>query len=74
MFEIVERIFKNYAFNSIHHFEAKPWLIHVPKLSGKKSELPLARYVCDFLRATIFASDPYVLAVAWLWNSGQRSM
>jgi len=33
--------------------------------AGKKSELPLARYVCDFLRATIFASDPYVLAVAF---------
>lgn len=41
-------------------------MVYVPKLSGKKSELPLARYVCDFLRATIFASDPYVLAVAWL--------
>ena len=38
----------------------------VPRMtSGKKSELPLARYVCDFLRATIFASDPYVLAVTW---------
>ena len=42
-------------------------------MSGKKSELPLARYVCDFLRATIFASDPYVLAVAWLCFSGQGS-
>ena len=43
-------------------------------MSGKKSELPLARYVCDFLRATIFASDPYVLAVAWLWNSGHQGL
>ena len=43
-------------------------------MAGKKSELPLAHYVCDFLRATIFASDPYVLAVAWLWNSGHQGL
>mmetsp|Transcript_34888 Transcript_34888/g.64989 ORF Transcript_34888/g.64989 Transcript_34888/m.64989 type:complete len:229 (+) Transcript_34888:127-813(+) len=33
--------------------------------AGKKQEMPLARYLCDFLRATIFASDPFVLAVAF---------
>ncbi|CAE7273365.1 unnamed protein product [Symbiodinium sp. CCMP2592] len=30
-----------------------------------KHEKPAARYVCDFLRATIFAADPFVLAVAF---------
>lgn len=33
--------------------------------AGKKKELPLARYVCDFLRATIYAADPFALALAF---------
>ena len=32
-----------------------------------KPEKPHARYVCDFLRATIFAADPYALAVAFYY-------
>ncbi|CAE7213636.1 unnamed protein product [Symbiodinium sp. CCMP2592] len=32
---------------------------------GTKTEQPLARYVCDFLRATIYASDPFALAIAF---------
>ncbi|CAE7738767.1 unnamed protein product, partial [Symbiodinium pilosum] len=31
----------------------------------KKTSKPLARYVCDFLRATIYAADPEVLAKAY---------
>ncbi|CAE7342062.1 unnamed protein product [Symbiodinium natans] len=33
--------------------------------AGKKTEQPLARYVCDFLRATIYAADPFALAIAF---------
>ncbi|CAE7231974.1 unnamed protein product [Symbiodinium sp. CCMP2592] len=33
--------------------------------AGKKKEEPLARYVCDFLRATIYAADPFALALAF---------
>ncbi|CAE7231983.1 unnamed protein product [Symbiodinium sp. CCMP2592] len=33
--------------------------------AGKKKEQPLARYVCDFLRATIYAADPFALALAF---------
>ncbi|CAE7770603.1 unnamed protein product, partial [Symbiodinium pilosum] len=33
--------------------------------TGTKTEQPLARYVCDFLRATIYASDPFALAIAF---------
>ncbi|CAE7208487.1 unnamed protein product [Symbiodinium natans] len=31
----------------------------------EKKERPSARYVCDFLRATIYASDPFALAIAF---------
>ncbi|CAE7355048.1 unnamed protein product [Symbiodinium natans] len=31
----------------------------------KKTERPSARYVCDFLRATIYAADPFALAFAF---------
>lgn len=35
------------------------------KPAPRYPEKPAARYVCDFLRATIFAADPFVLAIAF---------
>lgn len=32
---------------------------------GKKDKKPLARYVCDWLRCTIYTADPYVLALVY---------
>jgi hypothetical protein len=36
-------------------FHGKEWVEHAPA----------ARYLCDFLRATIYAQDPYVLSIAF---------
>ena len=37
------------------YFQQKSWLEHAPA----------ARYICDFLRATIYADDPFVLSLAF---------